>query len=72
MTLDKVKYGQRFKIIHIPNESIKMQTIRFGISEGESLLCDEVIPAGPIIIRKNRQQLAIGRHLAAKIKVELD
>ena len=71
MTLDSVKRGQYFKINSIPNETVRAQAIRFGISEGEWLSCEEVVPAGPIVIRKNRQQLALGRQLAKEISISL-
>lgn len=72
MTLDKVKRGQSFTIIQIPSESVRSQAIRFGIATGEYVTCEEVIPAGPIVIRKNRQLIALGRNLAQEIKVHLN
>lgn len=72
MTLDRVKRGQFFRINNIPNETIRAQAIRFGIAEGEWLTCEEVVPAGPIVIRKNRQQIALGRQLAKEINISLN
>ncbi|TYO98042.1 FeoA family protein [Desulfallas thermosapovorans] len=72
MTLDKAKRGQHVKIISIPNENIRAQAIRFGIAEGEVVLCEEVLPAGPIVLRKNRQEIAIGRGLANRITIALN
>ncbi|MEW6064376.1 MAG: FeoA family protein [Bacillota bacterium] len=72
MTLDRVKRGQCFKINCIPDETVRAQAIRFGIAEGEWLTCEEVVPAGPIVIRKNRQQIALGRQLAKAIAVSLN
>ncbi|MDF9407655.1 MAG: FeoA domain protein [Pelotomaculum sp. PtaB.Bin013] len=69
MTLDRVKRGQSFKITSIPNEVVRVQAIRFGIAEGETVSCEEVVPAGPIVIRKNKQQIALGRGLARQIGV---
>lgn len=71
MTLDRVKRGQVFKITSIPNELVRVQAIRFGISEGAVVRCEEVVPAGPIVICKNKQQLALGRGLARQIGIEL-
>ncbi len=70
MTLDKVKKGQKVRIISIPDPNIRAQAIRFGIAEGETVICDEVVPAGPVVLRKNRQQIAMGRRLAGTIVVE--
>lgn len=69
MTLDMGKRGQNLRIASIPNQLIKSQAIRFGIMEGEWVVCEDVIPAGPVIIRKNMQQLALGRKLAREITV---
>ncbi|MFZ5652139.1 MAG: FeoA family protein [Bacillota bacterium] len=71
MTLDRVKRGQSFKIVSIPDNTVRAQAIRFGITEGEVVSCEEVVPAGPIVIRKNKQLLALGRKLAMKIGVSL-
>ncbi|MTI81726.1 MAG: ferrous iron transport protein A [Firmicutes bacterium] len=70
MTLDTVKRGQACRIVSIPDSGIRAQAIRFGIAEGEMVTCDEVIPAGPIVLRKKHQQIALGRKLAASIVVE--
>lgn len=69
MTLAQVKRGTRVKIESIPDEMIRAQAIRFGISEGAEVECVEKIPAGPVIIRKRFQEIAIGRRLAENIKV---
>lgn len=69
MTLDRVKRNQPFKIVSIPDSLVRTQAIRFGIAEGETMICEEVVPAGPIVIRKNKQLLALGRRLARKIVV---
>ncbi|MFZ5649180.1 MAG: FeoA family protein [Bacillota bacterium] len=71
MTLDTVKRGQSFKIMSIPDNVVRAQAIRFGITEGEVVSCEEVVPAGPVVIRKNKQLLALGRKLAMKIGVSL-
>ncbi len=42
-----------------------------GIDEGTILTCSEVVPAGPVVVSKNRQELAIGRSLARQINVEV-
>jgi Fe2+ transport system protein FeoA len=71
MSLDKVQRGQSVKVCSIPGDIIRAQAIRFGIAEGAVVVCAEVIPAGPIIVRKSKQEIAIGRGLAKKILVEL-
>ncbi|OPY57724.1 MAG: FeoA domain protein [Pelotomaculum sp. PtaU1.Bin035] len=70
MTLDKVRKGQIIKITGIPDEVIRARAIRFGISEGSVVACREVVPAGPVVIVKNKQEIAIGRSLSRSIMVE--
>jgi len=69
MTMDRVRRGQSFKISSIPNELVRVQAIRFGIAEGEVVSCEEVVPAGPVVIRKNKQQIALGWRLARQIDI---
>ncbi|ABZ85054.1 ferrous iron uptake protein feoa [Heliomicrobium modesticaldum Ice1] len=71
LSLDQVKRGQQVVIRSLPDERIRAQAIRFGIAEGAAVVCQEIIPAGPIVIRKNKQEIAIGRDLARRIDVEL-
>jgi Fe2+ transport system protein FeoA len=71
MTLDKVARGQRIVIREIASQEVKTQIIRFGLGVGESAICQEKLPSGPIVLRKNRQEIAIGRSLARAITVEI-
>ncbi|MCL5057654.1 MAG: ferrous iron transport protein A [Actinobacteria bacterium] len=70
MTMDGMKRGQKFRIVSLPGETVKSQAVRFGIGEGEVVTCAGIIPAGPVVISKNRQEIAIGRGLAGRITVE--
>ncbi|MGQ9558269.1 MAG: FeoA family protein [Desulfurispora sp.] len=69
-TLDRVKRGQAVQIAAIENEQMRAQAIRFGIAEGAVVTCQEIVPAGPVVIARSNQEIAIGRHLARKIKVK--
>lgn len=71
MTLDMVKRGQTVRILDIMDAQVKAQAIRFGIFEGQTVKCTQVVPAGPVIIRKNTQEIALGRGLAQRIEVAL-
>lgn len=70
MNLSDVKRGDQFQIVTIPNDKIRAQALRFGISEGATVSCVEKIPGGPVILKKNLQEIAIGRKLANKISIE--
>lgn len=69
LSLDQVKPGEEVVIEEIPDHMAKTQFIRFGIGEGSTAVCHGKIPMGPIVVRKNRQEIAIGRELARRIRV---
>ncbi|HWR43425.1 ferrous iron transport protein A [Sporomusa sp.] len=69
MTLAQAKRGQRLLIAAIPNSTIRAQAIRFGISVGAEVECYEKLPAGPIVVSRGKQEIAIGRRLAENIEV---
>ncbi len=71
MTLDKVLRGQHVKIVAIPDEQVRVQAIRFGISIGSTVECAEKIIGGPIVLVRGKQEIAIGRELSKRIKIEL-
>lgn len=71
MTLDQVTRGQRVVIRAIDSPEVKTQIIRFGLGVGETAVCQETLPSGPVVLRKNRQEIAIGRPLARAITVEV-
>lgn len=70
MRLDKASRGQVVKITGIPNDHVRVQALRFGLSEGAVVTCREVVPAGPVVVARNKQEIAIGRNLARTISVE--
>lgn len=67
--LNQVKVGENFKCVEIPS-SIKAELIRLGICEGNILSCVSKIPKGPIVIRKDLGEIAIGNNYSRQIKVE--
>lgn len=69
-TLDRIKKGHACTIKRIPAGEIKAQAIRFNLIEGNVAVCQEIIPAGPIVLRIGRQEIALGRNLAQQIEVE--
>lgn len=68
--LDQVRKGQVIRITGIPNELTRVQALRLGIAEGTVITCREVVPAGPVVVARNKQEIAIGRNLARTITVE--
>ncbi len=70
LQLDQARKGQTVRITSIPNKLTRVQALRLGISEGTVITCREVVPAGPVVVARNRQEIAIGRRLAKTIEVE--
>lgn len=69
MCLTEIKRGELVYLVRIDNEDTKTQFIRFGISEGSTLKCLEKIPFGPLMLRHNNQEIAVGREVARSIIV---
>lgn len=69
MTLDQAQRGQKLYIVDIPSVEVRAQAIRFGIAAGTTVECAAKLPAGPIVLSKGRQEIAIGRKLAEHIRV---
>jgi ferrous iron transport protein A len=68
-TLDQVSRGDEFVVTRVDDERARVTAIRFGIGEGSSVRCVTKIPAGPIVLRSGRQEIAVGRELAKLICV---
>jgi Fe2+ transport system protein FeoA len=70
MCLDQIRTGEEVVIKEIPDSLAKTQFIRFGIGEGSTVVCHSKVPFGPVVLKKNRQEIAVGRNLAKTITVE--
>ena len=71
MTLSEINKGARVKIISIPDDEIRAQAIRLGISEGAAAECLFRFERGPVLLNIGGQEIAIGNSLAEKIEVGL-
>lgn len=60
--------GEIFEIIDFADISTKCQATRFGLSLGEIVKC--LANIGPVIVGRNKQEVAIGKKLADKIFVK--
>ena len=68
-TLDTLRRGESCEVLGIGDEMARITAMRFGMSEGAQISCVTKIPAGPIVVRSGRQEIAIGRKLAKRIAV---
>lgn len=71
LPLSRFFTGEYVEIISLPRGILRSQFIRVGLNEGEKIHCFARLPGGTMIIRKNRQQIAIGHQLANMILVLL-
>ncbi len=68
-TLADARAGQRFTVTSVDDERARITALRFGMAEGACIQCVARIPAGPIVLKSGRQEIAVGRDLAKRIQV---
>jgi ferrous iron transport protein A len=68
-SLDRVRSGDHLEILAVDDEHARIQALRFGMSEGACVECVTRIPAGPLVLKSGRQEIAVGRSLAKRIQV---
>jgi Fe2+ transport system protein FeoA len=68
-TLDQARRGDRMVVLGVHDAQARIHAIRFGMAEGSTVSCVTRIPAGPIVLRSGRQEIAVGRELAKRISV---
>jgi Fe2+ transport system protein FeoA len=68
-SLDCVRKGDRIEIVSVDDKHARVQALRFGMAEGARVECVTRIPAGPLVIKSGRQEIAVGRKLAKNISV---
>lgn len=67
--LSSARKGDHVEIVAVDDDHARVQALRFGMSEGACVECITRIPAGPIVIKSGRQEIAVGRSLANRIRV---
>jgi Fe2+ transport system protein FeoA len=68
-SLDSIRKGELIEIVSVDDQHARVQAVRFGIAEGACVECVTRIPAGPLVIKSGRQEIAVGRALAKRISV---
>lgn len=68
-SLSTARKGERFEIVSVDDDLARVQALRFGMSAGACVECITRVPAGPIVIKSGRQEIAVGRGLADRIQV---
>lgn len=70
MCLSDLRRGQWAKVVQISDENLRVQLLRFGISDGCRVCCHAKLPFGPVVLRYGGQEIAMGRQVARTIQVE--
>jgi Fe2+ transport system protein FeoA len=68
-TLADACVGQRLLVTRVDDPHARVTALRFGMAEGACVRCITRIPAGPIVLKSGRQEIAVGRELAKRIGV---
>ncbi|MGE4579785.1 MAG: ferrous iron transport protein A [Desulfuromonadales bacterium] len=69
MCLSELRRGQAATVANIPDEQLRVQLLRFGITAGCRVVCDTRLWAGPVVLRYGGQEIALGREVAKQIRV---
>lgn len=70
-TLVSLRRGERAVIRSLPeDDALRSQCIRLGLSVGAPLVCIERLPGGTVVVESARQEIALGRSLAERIRIE--
>jgi len=67
--MDTLRRGDRCVVVAIDDDRARDVALRFGMAAGATVSCVTTIPAGPIVLRSGRQEIAVGRGLAKRICV---
>lgn len=69
MSLNDLRRGQTATIAAITDEMLRVQMLRFGLSQGTLVRCHVHIPFGPVVLQYGGQEIALGRDIARSIPV---
>lgn len=69
MSLNDLRRGDSATVVAIPDDSLRIQLLRFGITAGCSVRCHAKVPFGPVVLRYGGQEIAVGREVARRVGV---
>lgn len=70
MTLDEASVGETLTVTAINNSQTATIAMRLGIAEGETVQVTSKVPGGPLVVRRGRTEIALGRELCREIEVK--
>lgn len=69
VSLVSIKVGEKAEICDFINSAAKCFSSRFGIEKGQVVTC--IAKPGAVVIRKNNQEIALGKRLCEEIFVNI-
>lgn len=69
MCLSDLRKGQSATVTNIPDDSLRIQLLRFGITAGCRVRCHTRLPFGPVVLKYGGQEIAVGREVARKVRI---
>jgi Fe2+ transport system protein FeoA len=51
MSLNDLRRGQAVKVLHIADEVVRVQLLRFDITPGSRVTCYSKVPFGPVVVQ---------------------
>lgn len=69
MVLSELRKGQSATVTHIPDESLRIQLLRFGVTAGCRVRCHTKLPYGPVVLKYGGQEIAVGRQVARAVTI---
>lgn len=67
--LSVTRKGVPVQILRLPDGDMRIQFIRIGLMEGALVTCIERLPGGTVVLRHQRQEVALSADLADAIWV---
>jgi len=72
MCLSDLRRGEWARVLNIPDDTLRVQLLRFGIHDGSRVRCHARLPFGPVVLRYGGQEIALGREVARSIEIQSD
>lgn len=60
--------GEAVSLEHVPDDDVRARLLRLGFLDGD-VECRHRLRKGPIVLRRNGTEMALGADLAAEIEV---
>ena len=69
MTLSDGPRGVPLVIVGLADNEAEKRLLPFGLMPGSVVVIQERLPGGPVVVKRGRQELALGHRLARRLQV---